>query len=206
MYTASARTALERAQALACYPQPSEVRRPTLFVRAYTTLFGTGYDPRFAVGRCVAFTREAWKAAGGFPEHLPTGEDVSFGLAVAEHGRVDGTTDAVVAWGQRDGLAATWRMYRSYGRASTHGGNRKLLVRDAARGLAYVVAPLLATKPAGRTAVALGAAAYLSLPVVRAVRERAGAQATALIPVALATKDLGKLAGAVQGVLRRRSR
>ena len=61
-------------------------------------------------------------------------------------------------------------------------------------------------KPAGRTAVALGAAAYLSLPVVRAVRERAGVTASALIPVALATKDLGKLAGAVQGVLRRRSR
>jgi glycosyltransferase involved in cell wall biosynthesis len=203
VYTASAGTALERAQALACYPQPREVRRPTAFVRAYTRLFGTGYDPRFAVGRCVAFTREAWRAAGGFPEHLATGEDVSFGLAVARHGRVDGTTDSVVDWAQRDGLAATWRMYRSYGRASTHGGNRALLVRDGLRGLAYVAAPLLATRPAGRTAVALGAAAYLSLPVARAVRERAGLAAIGLLPVALATKDLGKLAGAIQGLMRR---
>lgn len=206
VYTASARNALERAQALACYPQPREVRRPSLLVRGYTTLFGSGYDPRFAVGRCVAFTREAWKAAGGFPEHLPTGEDVSFGLAVARHGRVDGTTDAGVAWGQRDGIGATWRMYRSYGRASTDGGNRRLLLRDGARGLAYLVAPLLATRPAGRAAVALGAAAYLSLPVARAVRERAGLAATALLPVALATKDLGKLAGALQGLARRRPR
>ena len=207
VYTASARTALERAQALACYPQPREVRRPSLAVRRPTRrLFGTGFDPRFAVGRCVAFTREAWKAAGGFPEHLPTGEDVSFGLAVAEFGRCRRTTDAEVAWGQRDGIRATWRMYRNYGRASTDGGNRKLLVRDGVRGLAYVVAPLLATRPAGRAAVALGAAAYLSLPVARAVRERAGAGAVALLPVALATKDLGKLTGAVQGLLRRRSR
>jgi glycosyltransferase involved in cell wall biosynthesis len=202
VYTASARTAMERAQALACYPQPREVRRPGLFVRSYTRLFGTGFDPRFAVGRCVAFTREAWQAAGGFPEHLATGEDVSFGLAVSRYGRCEATTDAVVDWAQRDGLAATWRMYRSYGRASTAGGNRALLVRDGVRGLAYVAAPLLATRPAGRAAVALGAAAYLSLPVARAARAGAGPRATALLPVALAVKDLGKLAGAVQGLLR----
>ncbi|MGZ4547530.1 MAG: glycosyltransferase [Blastococcus sp.] len=202
VYTAHARDAMERAQALACYPQPREIRRPSLVVRAYTKAFGTGFDPRFAVGRCVAFTREAWKTAGGFPEHLATGEDVSFGLAVARSGRCETATDAVVDWVQRDGLAATWRMYRSYGRASTAGGNRALLVRDGVRGLAYLAAPLLATRPGGRRAVALGAAAYLSLPVARAVRARAGVRATALLPVALAVKDLGKLAGAVQGVLR----
>ena len=202
VYTAHARNAMERAQALACYPQPREIRRPSLVVRAYTKAFGTGFDPRFAVGRCVAFTREAWKAADGFPEHLATGEDVSFGLAVARHGRCETATDAVVDWVQRDGVAATWRMYRSYGRASTAGGNRALLVRDGVRGLAYLAAPLLATRPGGRRAVALGAAAYLSLPVARAVRARAGVRATALLPVALAVKDLGKLAGAVQGVLR----
>jgi glycosyltransferase involved in cell wall biosynthesis len=202
VYTAAARTAMEMAQALACYPQPREVRRPSLFVRSYTRLFGSGFDPRFAVGRCVAFTREAWRAAGGFPEHLPTGEDVSFGLAVARYGRCEATTDAVVDWVQRDGLAATWRMYRSYGRASTAGGNRALLVRDGVRGLAYVVAPLLAARPGGRRAVALGAAAYLSLPVARAVRAGAGPRAIGLLPVALAVKDLGKLAGAVQGLMR----
>lgn len=204
VYTALARTPLERAQALACYPQPDEVRRPTRFVRAYTKVFGTGFDPRFAIGRCVAFTRTAWKAAGGFPEHLQTGEDVSFGLAVAEFGRVDAAPDAHVGWAQRDGLAATWRMYRSYGRASTDGGNRALLVRDGARGLAYLAAPVLAASPTGRRLVALGAAAYLSLPVARALKAHAGPATFAALPVALATKDLGKLAGAVQGLLRRR--
>src|SRR5207244_2562232 len=73
VYTAVARTALERAQALACYPQPSEVVEPGPFVRLYTRFFGTGYDPRYAVGRCVAFTRSGWERAGGFPEHLATG-------------------------------------------------------------------------------------------------------------------------------------
>jgi hypothetical protein len=121
---------------------------------------------------------------------------------VARYGRCEATTDAVVDWVQRDGLAATWRMYRSYGRASTAGGNRALLVRDGVRGLAYVVAPLLAARPGGRRAVALGAAAYLSLPVARAVRAGAGPRAIGLLPVALAVKDLGKLAGAVQGLMR----
>ena len=36
----------ERAQALACYPQPSEVTAPGPFVRLYTRVFGTGFDPR----------------------------------------------------------------------------------------------------------------------------------------------------------------
>ncbi|GAA3243222.1 hypothetical protein GCM10017691_47890 [Pseudonocardia petroleophila] len=203
VYEVLARTPLERAQSLACYPQPGEVRRPDLLVRLYTRVFGTGFDPRFAVGRCVAFTRAAWERAGGFPEHLATGEDVGFGLAVARDGECLTTTDAVVGWTQRDGLAATWRMYRGYGRASTDGGDRRLLVRDGARGLAYLVAPALLASPAGRRLVAAGGAAYLSLPVVRAVRAGAGPAAVALLPVALATKDLGKVAGALQGLARR---
>jgi glycosyltransferase involved in cell wall biosynthesis len=204
VYTVLASGALQHAQALACYPQPAEVRRPGLLVRVYTRLFGTGYDPRFAVGRCVAFTRQSWSDAGGFPEHLATGEDVSFGLAVAQHGECVASTDAVVDWTQRNGVAATWRMYRDYGQASTAGGHPALLSRDAARGLAYLIAPALLTRGRGRRLVAAGAAAYLSLPLARAVRARASARTVALLPVALAVKDLGKLAGAAQGVLRRR--
>ena len=202
VYEVLARNAMERAQALACYPQTSEVRAPDALVRAYTRVFGTGYDPRFTVGRCVAFTRTGWAAAGGFPEDLATGEDVSFGLAVARHGIVAAAPDALVGWTQRDGLAATWRMYRGYGRASTAGGNRALLLRDGARGLAYVAAPMLARTPLGRRLVAVGAVAYLSLPVVRALRAQAGPATVVLLPVALAVKDLGKLAGAVQGLAR----
>lgn len=202
VYEVLARTPMEQAQALACYPQLDEVADPDRFVRFYTRCFGTGFDPRYVVGRCVAFTREAWQAVGGFPEHLATGEDVSFGLAVSRIGVVGTSTGARVGWVQRDGLRATWRMYRGYGRASTGGGDRALLARDAARGLAYVAAPLLAVRPAGRRLLLVGAAAYLSLPLRRAWRAQAGPLATALLPVALATKDLGKLAGAVQGLAR----
>jgi Glycosyl transferase family 2/Glycosyl transferases group 1 len=206
VYTVLAGSSMQRAQALACYPQPAEVRRPSLFVRVYTRLFGTGFDPRFAVGRCMAFTRDHWARADGFPEHLATGEDVSFGLAVARNGACVASTDAVVGWTQRDGLAATWRMYRGYGRASTDGGDPALLVRDGIRALAYVIVPALVIRPRGRRLVAAGAAAYLSLPVLRAVRARAPMATVALLPIALVVKDLGKLAGALQGLDRRRTR
>lgn len=198
VYRVLARNPLERAQALACYPQPNEVEQPDPLVRAYTRAFGTGFDPRFAVARCMAFTRAAWSAAGGFPESLTTGEDVAFGLAVARHGPCVAAPHAVVGWTQRDGLAATWRMYRGYGRASV--AHPRMMLRDAARGVAYLVAPVLLTRRTGRRAAAAGATAYLSLPVVRAARARAGVAATALLPVAMATKDLGKLAGAVVGM------
>lgn len=206
VYRVTARNAMESAQALACYPQPSEVRRRSLLVRGYTAVFGTGFDPRFAVGRCVGFTKTAWQQVGGFPEHLATGEDVSFGLAVAEHGECLGAVDGEVAWQQRDGVAATWRMYRGYGRASTDGGDRALLVRDGARALAYLAVPPLLASRRGRWAAAAGAAGYLSLPVVRALRAGAGPAAIGLLPVAMAVKDLGKVAGALQGEWRRRRR
>ena len=206
VYTVLADGPLQQAQALACYPQPAEVRRPTLWVRTYTRLFGTGYDPRFAVGRCVAFTRRGWAAAGGFPEQLATGEDVSFGLAVARHGECVASTQAAVAWTQRRGVVATWRMYRRYGRASTEGGHPALLARDTVRGLAYLVGAALLPHRRGRRLVGLGVSGYLSLPLIRAIRARASAATVALLPVALAVKDLGKLTGAVEGMLGREPR
>jgi hypothetical protein len=115
-------------------------------------------------------------------------------------------TDAVVGWHQRDGVRATWRMYRGYGRASTDGGDVLLLARDAARGAAYLLVPALATTRTGRRLAAVGVAGYLSLPVVRAARAGVGPATFALLPVAMAVKDLGKLAGAVQGVVRRMDR
>jgi glycosyltransferase involved in cell wall biosynthesis len=205
VYRVLAGTPLEAAQSLACYPQPAEVPGadpgPDALVRAYTRVFGTGFDPRFAVGRCVAFTRAAWTAAGGFPEDLATGEDVAFGLAVARHGACVAVPDAVVGWKQRDGLAATWRMYRGYGRAST--ADPRMLARDAVRGAAYLLAPALASRPGGRRLLAAGTVAYLSLPAVRAARAHAAPAAVALLPVALATKDLGKMAGALEGLAKR---
>jgi hypothetical protein len=42
-----------------------------------------------------------------------------------------------------------------------------------------------------------GAMLYCSLPLRRAMRQRAGLRVAALIPVAMVTKDFGKVSGAV---------
>ncbi len=202
IYRVGANSAMENAQAMACYYDISEVRRRDVMTAAYTTLFGGAFDPRFCVGRSVGFTRAAWAEVGGFPEHLPTGEDVSFGLAVARNHVAVGTVDAAVTWHQRDSLLATWRMYRSYGMASSSGGNLRLLLRDGLRLVAYLGLIPASRSRGGRRAACVAAGLYLSLPLRRGWRSRATVSTYLLMPVAIVTKDLGKVWGAVIGLSR----
>jgi glycosyltransferase involved in cell wall biosynthesis len=201
VYRVPASGVLGAAFAAVGYPDPRELRHPTLLVRAYGRLFGRVFDPRMPTGRSVAFPRQAWQAAGGFPEHLPTGEDVVFGQAVAATGRPAVlVADAEVAWRQRPTVRATARMYARYGEGSGRSRNPRLLGRDVARLAAYGATLVLAGRGTGaRVAVAAGWTAYLSLPAVRA--SRSGWQAVAAVPVAAAVRDLAKAGGAVRGLL-----
>jgi glycosyltransferase involved in cell wall biosynthesis len=201
VYEVEARSAVEQAAALACYPRVDEARRPSLFVRLYAAAFGRAFDPRFSNGRSMAFTRAAWERAGGFPEHLRTGEDVAFGTAVGE--RCELSVDAGVAWQQRPTLAATARMYLRYGEGDGQARQPTMVGRDLTRVVAYPAAVGLVLRggPAGRALVGLGAAAYLSLPVARAARSHAPAGVYPLLPVALAVKDVAKGVGCLRGLL-----
>lgn len=205
VYRPSTRTAMEAAQAAACYPDTAQVLRPDVWTRFYGKVFGTAYDPRFAVGRCMAYTRQAWDEVGGFPEHLATGEDVGFSLAISRRRRVVGAAGFAVDWYQRESSAKTFRMYRNYGLSSTDGGDTALLIRDLVRAGGYVGAALACTSRMGRRAVLVGGTAYLSLPVARWWRGSRQPAALPLLPVALVTKDLGKVWGAVQGAVRARA-
>jgi glycosyltransferase involved in cell wall biosynthesis len=206
----AARTPLEFAQAAACHPDPDDLRRPSLLVRAYGRLFGTVFDPTLPFARSLAFTRTAWQRAGGFPENLGTTEDGVFGRAVSKHGTCLATLDAEVVWRQRSSLRATYRMYRRYGEGAAQSGDATLRTRDAVRALAYPGALLLLLRAPRRSAPLLlgGGALYLSLPMRRLARRSALVPAGALVPVALVTKDVAKVHGAVGGALvgRRRRR
>jgi glycosyltransferase involved in cell wall biosynthesis len=206
-YRPVARSAFERAMAAACYPRIEEARRPGPLVRAYGRVFGLVFDPSMPTGRSMAFTREAWASAGGFPEHLDAGEDVVFGRRITSRGgRAVLATDAEVAWRQRGGPVDTARMYWRYGRGGGRSGDRLVVGRDLLRAGAYLAGPvaLAAGGRTGRRAVAAGALAYVSLPLLRARRDGPPA-AVALVPPALALKDLAKAAGCVLGLLDRRS-
>jgi GT2 family glycosyltransferase len=195
--------ALQRAQSLACYADPNEAASPTPLIRAYGRLFGGVFDPSLPFARSLAFTRQAWRDAGGFPERLRWVEDGVFGRAVATHHRCVVAEQADVYWEQRPSVRATFKMYYQYGIGAAESGDRQLQGRDGLRLAAYLLtAPLLGTRDRRAVALALaGGAAYYSLPLLRVARYRAGLRTALCIPLALAIKDLGKIAGAASAHL-----
>lgn len=206
VYRVSARTPFEHAVAAADYPVPEEARRPGPLVRAYGRFLGRTFDPTLPTGRSVAFTREAWRAAGGFPERLETAEDVTFGRAVAgAGGRCVLSADAEVSWEQRRSVAASARMYQRYGYGDGLSGDRLLIVRNMARLAAYGGGAALWVRggPRTRAAIVAGTAAYLSLPVARARKRPRPLLTIALVPAALALKDIAKAAGCLRGLASR---
>jgi glycosyltransferase involved in cell wall biosynthesis len=208
LYDVAASTPMEAAFALACFPVPEEARRTGVWTTLYGKLLGRAYDPTLPTGRSMAVTKDAWAAAGGFPEDLATAEDVRFGRRLAELGRTCVlTADAVTTWEQRPTLGATARMYHGYGVGDGQSGDRLLVARNLVRLAAYLLGPLLWWKGgrAGQAAAAAGAAVYLSVPVARAARRRAGAQTWALLPVALAVKDVAKAVGCLKGLAESRA-
>lgn len=207
VYRVAANSAFEHAMAAGCYPDPGEARRSGSLVRAYGRLLGRTYDPSMPTGRSMAVTAAAWDAVGGFPEQLATGEDVTFGRAIVASGRrAVLARDAEVVWRQRPTVAATARMYYRYGVGGGQSRDVKVVGRDLARAVAYVVGPLLLWRGGslGRGAVVAGGLAYLSLPVARALRRPNPVAVTALVPVAVALKDLTKAAGCLRGLLQSR--
>src|SRR2546430_16467477 len=65
--------------------------------------------------RSVAFRREAFEAAGGYPEWLPIGEDMYLNHRWRDlGGRIEPAVDAVGGWPPRPGGAATWGPDRRY--------------------------------------------------------------------------------------------
>jgi hypothetical protein len=196
-------SAWQAALAVTAYPDPAEARRTTPVVRAYGRLLGRAYAADLPTGRSCASDRDAALAVGGFPEHLQTGEDITFGRSlVAAGGDAVLSLPAEVDWDQRPTLRSNLRMFASYGHGDALTGSPLFIGRNVARGLAYPAGVLLLTRRGVPRRLALvGAAAYLSLPLQRAAR-RAPA-ALPLVPVMAAARDLAKLSGCLRGLRER---
>jgi GT2 family glycosyltransferase len=197
--------AWEIALAHVAYPNPEELRRRTPLVKAYSAAFGRAYDATLPTGRSVAFTTEVWRAAGGFPEDLPTAEDVMFGQNAVEHGaRAVLCADACVTWDQRPTLRSNAKMFYGYGHGDGLSGDRRLIGRDLLRAAVYAVGPAMLLSGRTRPLALAGAAAYLSLPAVRATRGPRPLAATLMVPAMAAMRDLAKAAGCLTGLRDRR--
>lgn len=192
-------TPLDRAVACAHYPALEELHDEDPLVRLSHRLFGRDFRAVHAGGRSMAFSRAAWTATGGFPEHVYAGEDLAFSAAAIQRGfRPTLVEQAVVRWKPR----ATWRenarMFATYTRGDIRTTGR---VRHLARLTAWTAGPALVLKGglAGRALVAAGAGAYLWLPLHRA-RRRLRPRELWRIPALVALKDLSQLVGAARGL------
>ena len=210
LWTGTYRVLAERPWELALaavgYPSVEELGRRTPFVRTYGRLLGRTFDPSMPTGRSVGLTRRAWQGAGGFPEHLATGEDVLLGRRIVENGlRAALVRDAEVSWAQRPTLRGNLRMLRRYGEGSGYSLDRRLMGRDLARVAAYAGGAVLAARGGrrSRALVAGTAAAYLSVPAARALRGPRPLATAVLLPGIAAARDLVKAYGAVTAAGRR---
>ncbi len=167
--------------------------------------------------RSVAFRREAWEAAGGYPEWLDFSEDVIFDLALKrKFGPFRFVPEALVDFRPRGSLRALAHQYFQYARGD---GKANLFPRQhAIRYLTYlVVAPLLiyaavTVSPWLWLLGAVAGLAYLRLPLrrlwpkLRAMSALDRAKATLYLPLIRLTGDLAKMAGYPRGVLWRMTR
>lgn len=206
VYRADATGAWQRAFAASSFARPGEALHPSQLVRAYGRLFGRVFDPVLCTGRSMAVTRTTWAAVGGFPEHLQTAEDVTFGRTIARAGRrCILSVEAEVVWDQRSTIMDTARMYFEYGRGGGHSGDRLLISRDIARAAAYGLG-LWSVNTRSKVPLilaGLGAATYLSLPVERSLVDKSPFATIPLLPLTLAVKDLPKAAGCLVGLAER---
>ena len=160
--------------------------------------------------RSVAFSRSAFRAAGGYPEWLDIGEDMFLDHAWRDLGlRMELVPDAIVRWRIRPTLGETWRQYARYAR-----GDAEAAMHPKRHALRFAVyggaAGVMASKRRWLLgAAAIAGAAYVSGPVRRAARRAPdhglnSVAAAAVTPVVIAFIDTAKMAGYLAGLLHRR--
>lgn len=161
--------------------------------------------------RSVAFRREAWERAGGYPEWLDFCEDLVFDFALRHAGcRFFFSPEAVAYFRPRSSLRAFGRQYFQYARGD---GKADLWrKRHAVRYLTYLLAiPLLAVlglvhHPLWWVPLVAGAAAYLWTPYRRLRTMLNGlslpdkVKAVLWVPIIRVCGDVAKMMGYPVGV------
>jgi GT2 family glycosyltransferase len=187
-FRADPRTTFELAMGATVLPAEREIRPETFLPSS----------------RSVAFTRAAWRAAGGYPEWLDYCEDVVFDLALRELGCRFAWRPAAVAWFRpRGSLGAFWRQYYRYARGD--GKANLFFRRHVIRYAVYAAGGVAAGRGFGYKrwwlGLALAGLPYLLTPFRRLLPQLRGrpwrerVMAAALVPLIRLTGDLAKMAG-----------
>lgn len=161
--------------------------------------------------RCIAFRKRVWEEVGGYPEWLDTGEDMNFNFKLKKMGyTIQLVRDAVVYWRMRENLREIFRQFFGYARGDAMGGmypQRHLIRFTTYVGLLVVLSlsPRFPYLPLLLIPLEL---VYLSRPLRRSVQvfqeDRFGMLLSWLaIPFLMFYLDLAKMAGYVNGLLKR---
>ena len=164
--------------------------------------------------RSVAFRKEAWQMAGGYPEWLDYCEDVIFDLALRRvAGPLRFVPRATVRFRPRPTPAAFFRQYYRYARGDGKAGlwPRRHALRYGAYllGLLLLWPTLLPSSPPSRRVpplllLVLGGIAYLRRPFRRVMRAPASGpqrlRAVPLLPLVRLIGDVAKMAGYPAGL------
>ena len=160
--------------------------------------------------RSVAFTRQAWRLAGGYPEWLDYCEDLLFDFALEDEGcRRAWTPDAVVHFRPRSNPRAFWLQYYRYARGDGKADlwRKRHLVRYATY-FGLPVGLLLARRwPWLLGPGMLAAGLYVRRPYQRLLSQSGGMggrgwlAALAWVPLIRLIGDLAKMAGYPAGLL-----
>jgi glycosyltransferase involved in cell wall biosynthesis len=159
--------------------------------------------------RSVAFRRDAFEAAGGYPEWLAIGEDMLLNHRFVESGALmELAPDAVALWRPRQTLAGTWHQYSGYAEGDALAGMypERHLVRFATYGA--LSAALLSRNRWLVRLAAVGGIGYARRPIRRAWRRLEGSTgprsaAVVGVPMMMAFIDLAKMWGYLRGLARR---
>jgi len=160
--------------------------------------------------RSVAFLKEAWEKAGGYPEWLDYCEDLIFDFRLRDlYGPFPFVPEALVYFRPRGSLRAFWRQYFNYARGDGKADlwRKRHLIRY---GTYLVTAVLLAAgllySPLLLIPLLPGAALYLWSPYRRLFSSRFTFHASRLeaalwVPVIRLVGDLAKMAGYPVGLI-----
>ena len=159
--------------------------------------------------RSVAFRREAFERAGGYPDWLAIGEDMYLNHRLRENdARMEFVPRSVAYWRIRPTPGDTWRQYFRYaegdGAAGMHPERHAL--RFGIYGL--LLGALLSRRRRPLTFLAVAGAVYARRPIRRVRRLLPGrpmerAAALVAVPALMALADAAKMAGYLSGLRRR---
>ena len=157
--------------------------------------------------RSLAFRKQVWEKAGGYPEWLPIGEDMLFNFRVVKTGvRRRFAPDAVVRWRLRPDLRSTLRQYFRY--AEGDGRARMYTHRHALRFATYAgaagTAGLATRRPAVACMFPLAVGVRMAPAYRRAFSRLTPAEAllaVAALPVLELLIDLSKITGYLSGLI-----